>query len=115
LFGSRPGSCAPRFTSTWSWGCFPANAILAPRLPLPGLPGSAEFVAAYQTALAGEDARQPVSKRRGEPGTFDRLAHYYFASADFKRLAPSMQWTYPSVIERLIQDESGSVVFELRK
>ena len=26
-----------------------------PRIPLPGLPGSAEFMAAYQEALAAED------------------------------------------------------------
>ncbi len=76
-----------------------------PRIPLPGLPGSAEFLAAYQAALAGEEARQAAPKLRGQPGTFDRLVQDYFTSADFKRLGASTQRPYTLVIERLIHDE----------
>ena len=77
-----------------------------PRIALPGLPGSTEFMAAYQAALAGEESRRTAPKLRGNPGTFDRLVQDYFASADFQRLAPSTRKTYRSVIERLITDEN---------
>ena len=76
-----------------------------PRIALPGLPGSSEFLAAYQAALVGEAARLAAPKHRGQPGTFDRLVQDYFTSADFKRLSASTQRPYTLVIERIIRDE----------
>ena len=60
----------------------------------------------YQRAQRGEAAANFQPKRRGEPGTFDRLAQDYFASADYLRLANSTRRTYRLVIERLIREES---------
>ncbi len=74
------------------------------RTPLPGRPGSPEFMAAYEEATRGQKIKT-VPRQRGAPGTFDRLAQDYFSSSDFSRLAPSTQKTYRSVIERLIIDE----------
>lgn len=74
------------------------------RIPLPGRPGSPEFMLAYEAAARGTvPAAEP--KLRSAPGTFDRLVQDYFASPDFLRLAPSTQKTYRSVIERLLMDE----------
>jgi integrase len=74
------------------------------RVPLPGRPGSPEFIVAYEHAAASEVLR-PRPKERGAPGTFDRLVQDYFSSPDYLRLAPSTKKTYRSVIERLIVDE----------
>jgi len=74
------------------------------RIPLPGRPGTPEFMAAYQSALDSEPA-SAEGKMRGEPGTFDRLVQDYFASPEFLRLAPSSKATYQGVIERLIESE----------
>jgi hypothetical protein len=76
-----------------------------PRIPLPGKPGSPEFMAAYERAAGGE-MPDPGRKLRGAPGTFDRLAHDYFASTEFLSLADTTRRTYRSVLERLIRDEN---------
>jgi integrase len=75
-----------------------------PRTPLPGRPGSPEFMAAYEEAARGQKIEKEP-RQRGAPGTFDRLVQDYFSSPEFLRLAPSTQKTYRSVIERLILDE----------
>ena len=47
-----------------------------PRVPLPGLPGSAEFMTAYQIALAVPAA--PVGAKRTKPGSLNAaLVRYY--------------------------------------
>lgn len=75
-----------------------------PRAPLPGVPGSPEFMDAYNQALTGEQP-SPRPKSLAAAGTFDRLALDYFASPEFLSLAASSQRTYRSVIERVIGDE----------
>jgi enterobacteria phage integrase len=75
------------------------------RVPLPGSPGSAEFMSAYQSALGNIEA-PPARKHRGPPGTFDRLIEDYFASSEYARLAKSSQRAYRLVIERLIREEN---------
>ena len=76
-----------------------------PRILLPGQPGSEEFMLAYQAALAGQEVCNVVAQR-GAIGTFERLAKDYFESPDFKRLVPTTQRAYRSVIERLIAAEN---------
>jgi enterobacteria phage integrase len=75
------------------------------RVPLPGSPGSAEFMSAYHSALGNIEA-SPARKHRGPPGTFDRLIEDYFASPEYARLAKSSQRAYRLVIERLIREEN---------
>jgi len=53
------------------------------RVVLPGVPGSAEFVAAYQTAL---DAKPAGPAIRAKAGTFDALREEYLQSAEFGTL-----------------------------
>jgi enterobacteria phage integrase len=74
------------------------------RVLLPGLPGSPEFMEAYQAALEG--SRRCVVGSRSEPGTFDRLVQDYFASPDFLCLATSSQRAYRLVIERWVREEN---------
>jgi hypothetical protein len=74
-----------------------------PRIALPGLPGSAEFMAAYQAAL--DDEKRSPQRPRGAPGTFDALASLYYNSVEFARTRSLTQANYRSVIDNLIQSE----------
>jgi hypothetical protein len=85
------------------------------RIPLPGLPGSDEFMAAYRTALAGEDAPATKPKVRGEPGTFSRLTVQYFVSPEFLRLRTRTQYVYRLVIERFLAEHGHRRVVEMRR
>src|SRR2546422_11211402 len=60
------------------------------RAPLPGLPGSPEFMEAYQAAMAGE---QPVGigTHRSLPGTINTAIAGYYNSLKFTNLAPESQ------------------------
>jgi enterobacteria phage integrase len=64
---------------------------------IPGVPGSAEFMAAYQTAL-GEPVPRPAA-RHGE-GTVSALIYDYLKSAAFSNLKPSSQSGYRVVLDR---------------
>jgi integrase len=66
-------------------------------VPLPGVPGSAEFMAAYQSAL-GEPASIP-SARQGR-GTVGALIYDYLKSAGFSNLKPASQRVYRIVLDR---------------
>lgn len=69
-----------------------------PRATLPGLPGSTEFMEAYETALAGKPL--VTGAARTTPGSFSDLAVRYYDSAEWQQLAPVTQATYRNVIER---------------
>ena len=67
-------------------------------VPLPGVPGSAEFMAAYQAAL-GEPA--PVSTSRQHPqGSVGALIGDYLRSPAFSNLKASSQRVYRIVLDR---------------
>ena len=66
--------------------------------PLPGLPYSPEFMAAYEFAAAGQPL--PVGAARSRPGTMAALALSYFASPDYRTRRPSTQRAYRGIIER---------------
>ena len=61
-------------------------------IPLPGLPGSIEFMAAYQAALAVVSP-PPPSPKHVITGSLAAVATGYFRSADFANLSPSSQRT----------------------
>jgi integrase len=66
------------------------------RVALPGLPGSSEFMDAYQAALEGS----PKAASQGvKAGTFHSLIVAYYGSADYRTLADATQRTYRNVIE----------------
>lgn len=67
-------------------------------VPLPGVPGSAEFMAAYQAAL-GEPASVSIS-RQHRPGSVRALITDYLKSAAFQTLKPSSQHGYRIVLDR---------------
>ena len=76
-----------------------------PRAPLPGLPGSDEFMAAYAAGL-GEHKR--VGTDRTRAGTLSALIVAFYQSAEFKILGASTRSTYRNMLERL-RTKAGDV------
>lgn len=72
------------------------------KMPLPGLPWSPEFMAAYEAALAGQPFE--VGSARVKPGTIRALAISYFNSGTYRSLAPSTKSTYRNIIERFCKE-----------
>jgi integrase len=83
------------------------------KVPLPGLPWSPEFMAAYEQALAGQPA--PVGAERTIPGTLRALAVSYFASSPFQTAKPSTRYTYRNVIDRLCAEHGDKRVALLQR
>jgi integrase len=86
-----------------------------PRIPLPGLPGSDEFISAYRAALDGEPSSRYGPGTPTAVGTFNRLALEYFASPDFLRLGPRTRYAYRLVIERFLSEHGHRRVAEMRR
>jgi integrase len=83
------------------------------QVPLPGLPWSPEFMAAYEQALAGQPPL--VGVERTIPGTLRALAVSYFASPAFRTTRPSTQYTYRNVIDRLCAEHGAKRVALLQR
>ncbi|MDB5663196.1 MAG: hypothetical protein JWN59_1534 [Sphingomonas bacterium] len=66
------------------------------RVALPRLPGSSEFMEAYQASLSGI---APEVTSRAKPGTFHSLITAYYSSTDFRTLSDSTKATYRGIIE----------------
>lgn len=71
------------------------------RTPLPGLPGSAEFMAAYSEA---ERASRSVAEERTSPGSIAALIVGYYQSAAFRSLQPQTQRTSRLILDRFRDD-----------
>src|SRR5262249_3951875 len=70
------------------------------RIRLPGLPGSEEFMAAYQAALADSSAVE-IGASRTMPGTLNALIIAYYKSAEYLHvLSPATQKYRRNIIER---------------
>jgi integrase/recombinase XerD len=85
------------------------------KVPLPGLPGSPEFMAAYQAAL---DRSQPieVGASRTNPGSVDALiADYYRSDAFTKALSPASQRMRRNILERFRAVNGGNQVVGMRR
>jgi integrase len=71
-------------------------------IPLPGLPGSEEFMTAYQMALAAipDQERPEIGASRTEPGTINALVFSYYKSDEWLRLAEESRKTRRRIIEK---------------
>jgi len=83
------------------------------KVPLPGLPWSPEFMAAYEQALVGQPA--PIGAKRTIPGTLRALAVSYFASSAFRTARPSTQRIYRGVVDRLCAEHGDKRVALLQR
>jgi integrase len=82
-----------------------------PRVPLPGIPGSAEFMAAYEGAIAS-NAPAPVASRHKE-GTVGYLVTRFFRSAAFTNLAASSQKAYRIVLDKFAIEDGHRLVRDM--
>jgi integrase len=70
-------------------------------IPLPGVPGSEEFMQAYTMAFAAlPDAKPEIGEKRTAPGTLDALVVSYYRSTDWASFAEDTKDTRRRIIEK---------------
>ncbi|HYP36762.1 MAG TPA: hypothetical protein VEQ62_10520, partial [Stellaceae bacterium] len=78
------------------------------RIKLPGLPGSAEFMDAYQSAIAASAPPSDIGAKRSGPGTVTTLVALYANSLQFKHeIATETRRTMWAILQKF-RDEHGS-------
>lgn len=83
------------------------------RYPLPGIPGSAEFMAAYAAAIKASGA-EPRGVNH-HPRSFHALIALYLKSPNFLRMAPESQYSTRNVMERFAEQHGDGVVPEMTR
>jgi integrase len=73
------------------------------RVPLPGMPWSPEFMAAYQKTMDVKPVPR-IGSDRVQPRSIRALAIAYYDSATFRALKPITQGVYRNIIERFCRD-----------
>lgn len=84
-----------------------------PRLALPGLPWTPEFMAAYEKAANGEKVE--VGKTLTVQGSISALVVSFYKTSDFKGLSDSTKATYRGIIERFRADHGHRLVKEMQR
>jgi integrase len=79
---------------------------------LPGLPGSAEFMAAYQAALATV-APPPPSPKHVVAGSLEDIVRGYYRSAGFANLESSTQQTYRTALKPILAEHGYRLARDL--
>lgn len=88
----------------------------SPRVRLPGLPASTEFMEVYQRCVDGLPAAQGQHRRGpAAAGTVEALVNAYFASKGFLGLRASTRATYRGIIERFRAEHGSKRVVMLYK
>jgi len=83
-------------------------------IPLPGLPGSEEFMAAYAAALATVP-NQEIGANRTLPGTISALVVNYYTSAEWLNFEEDTRKTRRRIIERFRERHGNKRVALLRQ
>jgi integrase len=84
------------------------------QVPLPGLPGSAEFMEAYAEAF-GTAQRVEIGASRSKPGTIAALTAAYLASIAFGQLADETRRTRRNILERFRAEHGDKRVATLQR
>lgn len=75
------------------------------RIPLPGSPGSAEFMTAYHAALGGHEVeRAPIGAGRSAAGTLSSAIAAYYCHPSFTTLATGTQKMRRAILESFRAD-----------
>src|SRR5262249_17056814 len=86
------------------------------RIPLPGLPGSAEFMEAYQAALACQALPRPmIGASRTKAGSLGALIVTYLSSPEFLSRPTATQTTYRYILERFRREHGDKPVTMLTR
>jgi integrase len=82
------------------------------QVPLPGVPGSDQFMAAYQAAL--DSAPMPVGAKRNKPGSLSAAIAAYYLSPEFlKGLADDTQYMRRTILERFRREHGDKSISTL--
>ena len=76
-------------------------------VPLPGLPWSPEFMAAYKSAMGDTSLPVEIGSQRTKAGTINALVVAYYKSDDWRKLSPDTTRTHRRMIERF-REQHGS-------
>jgi hypothetical protein len=82
---------------------------------LPGLVGSAEFMAAYQQAIAGTLPHNEIGATRTRVGSIASMVIGYLASGAFPKLAPASQQQYRRILGRLRAEHGDRSIATLER
>lgn len=85
------------------------------RVALPGLPWSPEFMAEYETAMAGEVISGAIGSKRTKPGSIAALVANYYQSTEYRNLKPITQRTYRSVMEPFREQHGDKAVSAMQR
>ena len=86
------------------------------RIKLPGLPGSAEFMDAYQAALAASAPPSDIGAKRSGPGTVTALVALYANSSQFKHeIATETRRTIWAILQKFRNEHGNKRVALLRR
>jgi len=85
------------------------------RIVLPGLPGSAEFMEAYQRALTETPPRREIGASRTKPGTVNAAVISYFNSAGFAALAPDSRRSRRFILEAFRREHGDKRIETLQR
>src|SRR5262245_26857364 len=83
-------------------------------IPLPGLPGSDEFMAAYWAALTNAP-RVEVAAARTRAGSVGAMVAGYLGSATFHNLQPISQQQYRRILDRLRREHGDRLIATLER
>lgn len=89
-----------------------------PKVRLRGLPGSAEFMAAYQAALdgvSGTERQGPARRGIAAPGSFRALCIRYYASAAFRSLDDSTKAWRRRALDAVCRDHGCKPVSMMQR
>ena len=84
-------------------------------VPLPGLPGSEDFMAAYATALAAMPDQPEIGASRTSPGSINALVVDYYRSTEWNDLSEDTRKTRRRIIERFRVNHGDKRVGLLRR
>src|SRR5258708_8688516 len=86
------------------------------RIKLPGLPGSAEFMDAYQAALAASAPPSDIGAKRSGPGTVAALVSLYANSSQLKHeIAAETRRTMWAILQKFRKEHGEKRVALLRR
>ncbi len=85
------------------------------RVPLPDLPGSPEFMEAYQAAMAGERLVGGIGAKRSVPGTVNAAVAAYYHSLSFTNLAPISRYQRRRILDNFRSEHGDKKIANLRR
>jgi integrase len=86
------------------------------RIKLPGLPGSAQFMDAYQAALAASAPPSDIGAKRTVPGTVTALVTLFANSSQFKHeIAAETRRTMWAILQKFREEHGSKRVAHLRR